>query len=174
MRRPHDPHEVAAVIDKAHKVGISATQAVAVHYRISPNSASHLITRARARGANIPRLSRGPMPGAFRDLSEVAVIANAAHKAGQPISVALANHYRVTRRTGTRIATQARQAGHDIPYDYGTGERYVEVAVEKPAAVLTCVCGERFPLTIAALIAHTLTEHGRPPYRSERIPKAAA
>ena len=179
-RNQRDPHDVAEVVAKALAVGVAATPAVALHYRISYNTASHVIRRARDAGAGIPHLGSGPVPGQRRTQSDVAMVARDAAASGASIALAVAARFKVSKRTATRIVSEARMAGHDIPYNYGKGER-VEAPPRECAPSgdqLRCTCGESFPVDAwepsRALIAHTLTVHGRPPYRHERIPQEVA
>lgn len=177
--KDRDPHEVAAVVAAGMKRGLSASAAVAEHYRIAPNSACAAIRRARLLGADLPAPSRGPSAGfAKNDMADIAAVAIAASKAGKPVCLAVAERFGVTRRYASNLVAQARRSGHPIPYDYGVagppGSGMEPRTKPVEAAGLACDCGATFPLTVGALITHTLTEHGRPPYRSERIPKPAA
>lgn len=57
-----------------------------------------------------------PRPAADK-YAHVALVATAAHQAGQPIADAVADHYDLERRAATKLISRARQAGHPIPHD---------------------------------------------------------
>ena len=179
MTRPrYDMTELAAVVAKALQVGIPASNAVATHYRIRQATAQRLITAARSRGVDIPRLTRGPAPGSGRSLAEVAIIARKALADGVSTSIAVGNRYKLAPRSATRLISQARAAGHEIGYDTNKPLGWlVEARVSPPGAAdmaLSCVCGECFPLDVPALTRHTVQAHRRGPSVAERTPRKVA
>ena len=110
--------------------------------------------------------------------AEVAAVCDWAHRHGRNLPEEVAAHFRITIRQARDVIKARRRYGAPIPFvaphKAGTTPPRPAPLLPVEAAGLACDCGETFPLKVGALIAHTLTEHGRPPYRFERIPKEIA
>lgn len=55
-----------------------------------------------------------------RSKAHIAIIAVAAHQAGQSMSAAVADHYGITPRAASQLIRRARNAGHPIPCRNGS------------------------------------------------------
>ena len=177
-RTRYDYTELAAVVHKALADRVPASTAVAYHFRMGKPAAQRLISAARASGADIPRLMRGPEAGYGRDMGEVAETARQALADGVPMSVRVGNRYGMAIRSATRLISAARAAGHEIGYDTNKALGYLAETRISPTAApdvaLSCGCGECFPLDVAQLTRHTVQAHRRGPTVAERTPRKVA
>lgn len=173
--------EVARVAIDAPR---SAADAVAGYFDVNHRTAYRLITQARNAGYPIPIPRRGPKPGTNFQYDQAAVASVAIRAFGHgPMTLAVAEHFQVSRRNASALISRSRKAGHPIPRDlycwtpapYSVNPR--EFTPKESKAIntseLACACGWSCSIDGGGqrLAHHTLTEHGRRPSQVERTPR---
>jgi transposase len=175
MTDQYPSNEQVAAVALAAIGPMSST--VAAHFNVSRRHAFRLLAQARRAGHLIPITPRGTSQ--LYDREEVTRVALQAYT-HRPMSIAVADHFNIPRRTATSLLSRCRQEGYQIPNDlpsWSSGAWRTEPTNKKAGPVsrvgfdLVCGCGQRCGLDALALADHTLRTHGRRPTDSERTPQ---
>ena len=162
----YQPAEIVKVALEAYKQGQSMAVAVAGHFGIKPTYATHLISRMRADGWDIPSQRGFNNDASGNDNSFRAPCGTpGAYKrhlnAGQePCQACKDDKARRARLRRAGVSTARPEPGYDGPTD--TWVTFIRLMCE--------TCGD-YVDSVSKLTHHTLQVHGRPPTRDERTPR---
>ena len=109
---------------------------------------------------------------------ELVAICEWAHRTGRNMPDEVAEHFGIDIAQARNVVKARRRDGAPIPYVYVPKVpepiRLTPPAMRLKDVVLSCVCGECFPLDVSQLARHTVQAHRRGPTVAERTPRKVA